>query len=107
MFTRVFDVQAQWAINFDLMPFFEVGSPGGWAQDKFLQLSNSASGDNVLALEIETDGTIAAVTGGDEHTERSNRQEDDGDISDLRLGDEPGTARDRARRVGNHPGLAE
>ncbi len=65
MFTRVFDVQAQWAINFDLMPFFEVGSPGGWAQDKFLQLSNSASGDNVLALEIETDGTIAAVTGGD------------------------------------------
>ncbi len=64
MFTRIFDAQTQWSVNFDLMPFYQVGSSTLWAQDKFLQMSDP-SGNNVLALEVETDGTIGVVIGGD------------------------------------------
>jgi hypothetical protein len=60
--TRIFDPQGQWSINFDLMPFYQVGTPSAWAQVKFLQLASASS--NILALELETDGTIAVVTGG-------------------------------------------
>lgn len=64
MFTRIFDPQSQWCIGFNLLPFYQVGSSTAWAQDKFLQLANP-SGVNVLALELQTDGTIGIVTGGD------------------------------------------
>lgn len=65
MATRIFDAQSQWAIGMNIMPFNEFDSSSiVWAQDKFLQLAN-ASGTNVLALEIQTDGTIAVISGGD------------------------------------------
>jgi hypothetical protein len=63
MFTRIFDTQPQWSIGMNLMPFYQVGSSTLWARDKFVQLASASN--NIVSLEIQTNGTIAVVYGGD------------------------------------------
>ena len=63
MFTRIFDTQGQWAVGFQIMPFYQIGSSTLWALDKFLQISSATL--NLIALEIQTNGKLAVVAGGD------------------------------------------
>lgn len=62
LYTRVLDLQADWAIGMNIMPFYQVGSSPLWAQNKFLQFSSPSAA--VIAFEIQTSGTIAVISGG-------------------------------------------
>ncbi|MGC2150786.1 MAG: hypothetical protein WA618_01990 [Terriglobales bacterium] len=63
MFTRIFDLQPNWTVGMNLMPFYQIGSSTLWALDKFLQLASSTQ--NISAFEIQTNGSIAVISGGD------------------------------------------
>src|SRR5277367_2559126 len=63
MFTRIFDLQPNWTIGLNLMPFYQIGSSAAWALDKFIQLSNPTM--PLIAFQVLTNGTIAVISGGD------------------------------------------